>query len=151
MARQQSRPGWWQGPDGRWYATPPYERPPTNPRRENNEHSRSFLGLLKAAPLIVKILLAIFGGGTTITVVIVIGVAISPSNPSQPYYSYPAAIRQGWLNDCESRSFNSPSICECELSYFDHHVTARQFEQDYGEMPPGVVPAQLAGAEACSS
>lgn len=149
MSGQQFGPGWWQGPDGRWYPSPPYQGPPGKPRKENNEPGRSFLGFLKAAPLIVKVLLAIFGGGTTITIIIVIGTAVSTPSPSPN--PYPAAIGQGWLNDCEGLSLNSPSKCECELSYFEQHVTAQQFEQDYGAMPPGVVPAQLAGAEDCPS
>jgi hypothetical protein len=113
-------------PEGTWHTRGhlAYQGAPGKPRKENTERGWSFLEFMKAAPLIVKLLLAIFGGGITITVVIVIGANISP--PSPPSHIYSTAIRQGWLNDCEGRSFNSPSKCECELSYF---------EQDYGAMP----------------
>jgi hypothetical protein len=130
-----------------------------NSRKEEAKRPPSLLDLFQTLPLILKLLIAIFGGGTVITVVIVIGSRIQPNPPgpstvpssSQPAYTYPAAVQQGWLNDCESRSFNTIPKCQCELSYFENHVSATVYEQDYSEMPPGVVPAQLAGAEACPS
>lgn len=84
----------------------------------------------------------------TITVAITVVVGTAHSATPQPY---PVATQQGWLTDCESLSFNTPLICGCELSYFEGHVTAQQFEQDYSAMPPGIVPPELSGAEACSS
>lgn len=130
-----------------------------NPRKEETKRPRSLLDLFQALPLILRLLIAIFGGGTVITVVTIIGAHSQPTPPgpppvsgsSQPAYTYPAAVQQGWLNDCESRSFNTIPKCECELSYFENHVSATVFEQDYSAMPAGVVPAQLAGAEACPS
>src|ERR1039457_1278564 len=61
-------------PEGTWHTRGhlAYQGAPGKPRKENTERGWSFLEFMKAAPLIVKLLLAIFGGGITITVVIVI-------------------------------------------------------------------------------
>lgn len=87
--------------------------------------------------------------GLGITIVIVAVVGNIPNNP--PTTRYPAALQQEWLGDCESLSFNTAPECGCELSYFENHVSAQQFEEDYSAIPPGVVPPELAGAEECSS
>ena len=105
--------------------------------------------LLKTIRAFVPAHKIISGVGITIIVVVVIGTTHHTPLPSLP--SYPAAVQQGWLSDCESLSFNTVPRCECELSYFETHATAGQFEQDYSAMPSGVVPPELAGAEECSS
>jgi hypothetical protein len=127
----------------------------TSRKEETSRRDWSPLDLFKALPLILKLLIAIFGGGTAITIVIVIGSQIGgqpgvQAQAGQPSYIYPASVQQGWLNDCESISdnFHTVPICECELSYFENHVSAAIFEQDYGDSLPGVVPSQLDGAEA---
>jgi hypothetical protein len=71
----------------------------------------------------------------------------SPVPSSSGPGPYPQSIQQGWMNDCEGNN-NSQAKCQCELSYFEQHASAQQFEQDYSAMPPGVVPPQLAGAAA---
>jgi hypothetical protein len=94
------------------------------------------------------------GVGITIIIIVAIGTANNPQQITPrpaPITLYPAAVQQGWLSDCEGRSFNTVPICECELSYFEDHATAQQFENDYSQMPAGVVPPELAGAEACTS
>jgi hypothetical protein len=147
MSGQQPAPSWQQGPDGQWYPYPSYPEKPGRSEGGDARRRSPFLGVLKAAPLVVKLLLAIFGGSTTIIVVVVIGNVIFPPSPGP----YPPATQQQWLSDCEGLSFNTASKCQCELSYFEQHVTAPQFEQDYSSMPPGVVPPELAGAEDCPS
>ena len=128
-------------------------------RKEETRRDRLFLDFFQTLPLILKLLIAIFGGGTAITIVIVIGSHIQSGGQQggdqqeggQSAYTYPTAVQQSWLNDCEnsSSSFHTVPVCKCELSYFENHVSGPQFEQDYGDMPPGVVPPELAGAEAC--
>jgi hypothetical protein len=167
MIGQQPGPGWWQGTDGQWYppqsqqwgSVPPGRR--GEPRREadarnaNRDNSsyeesmRALQELLKTIRAFIAAHKIISGAGITIVIVVVIGTTRPIPVPSLPLY--PVAVQQGWLSDCESRSFNTVPKCECELSYFENHVSVQQFEQDYSAMPPGVVPPELAGAEECSS
>jgi hypothetical protein len=143
VSEQQPEPGWRQGPDGRWY--PEASRKPSDEERRPRS---TLLELLKAAPLIVKLLLAIFGGGITIVIVIVIGNTAASHGPN----SYPASLQQQWLNACESLSFNTPPVCECELDYFERNATPQQFATYYGENGnPGVVPPQLQDALTCEN
>jgi hypothetical protein len=162
---QRPGPGWWQGTDGRWYPPQPQQWgsiPPGRPgsprkeadAREENRDNSSYVESMKSLQELLKTLRAfmtahkiISGVGITIVIVVAIG-AIHPT-PSITSKPYPAVVQQGWLNDCESLSFNTIPKCECELTYFENRVTAQQFEQDYSAMPPGVVPPELAGAEAC--
>ncbi len=125
-------------------------------RKEDRDNS-SYVESMKTLQELLKTIQAfmtahkiISGVGITIVIVVVIG-TIHSTTPSTPSTLYPAAVQQSWLNDCEnsSSSFHTVPVCECELTYFENHVSAQQFEQDYGDMPPGVVPPELAGAEAC--
>jgi hypothetical protein len=127
----------------------PYQEKPRNTPYGKAGRNTS-LELLKAAPLIVKLLVALFGGGTTIVVIVAIGGSFTPNPPSLPN-PFPTAVQQQWLSDCEGRSFNTAAKCQCQLSYFEQHATAQQFEQDYGAMPPGVVPPEFPGAMDCPS
>jgi hypothetical protein len=145
MTSQQPPSGGQQGPGGQWQ---PYQGRPWDAPRDKAGRNASFMQFLKAAPLIVKLLLALFGGGTTIVVIVVIGATLSPPPPTVPF---PAAVQQQWLSDCEGLSFNTPAKCQCQLSYFEEHATAVQFVQDYGAMPPGVVPPEFPGAMDCPS
>lgn len=163
MTGQQPWPGW-QATDGQRHALPPQQRgsmPPRRPRtqrkdadaRNYNRDNSSLMEFMKALQELLKTIRAfmaahkvIFGVGITIVIIVVAG-TIRTTAPRP----YPAAVQQGWLSDCGSRSFNTAPKCQCELAYFENHVTAEQFEQDYSEMPPGVVPPELAGAETCPS
>ena len=174
MTGQHPGTGWRRGTDGRWYPPQPQQwesippELPEKPRKEAGMHNenrdnssyvesmKALQELLKALQELLKTIQAfmaahkiISGVGITIVIVVVIGTIHHTINPAPARYS--AAVQQSWLNDCESRSFNTIPKCECELSYFEDHVSATVFEQDYSAMPPGVVPAQLAGAEACPS
>jgi hypothetical protein len=61
--------------------------------------------------------------------------------------SYPAQFRSQWMSDCETSSPSaSPSVCECELSYFELRASYATFLQDYSATIPGTVPAQFSGA-----
>jgi hypothetical protein len=122
-------------------------------RKENKDNS-SYVESMKTLQELLKTIRAFIMAhkiisGVGITIVIVVVIRAIPSTP--PVVPYPAAVQQGWLNDCEnsSSSFHTVPVCECELSYFENHVSAQQFEQDYGDTLPGVVPPELAGAEAC--
>jgi hypothetical protein len=135
------------GPPG-WSGEPRRETDARNENRDNSSYEESMKALqelLKTIRAFIAAHKVISGVGIAIVIVVVVGTAyrISPS--------YPAGVQQVWLGDCESLSFNTVPRCECELSYFEAHVTAAQFEQDYSPMPPGVVPPELAGAEECSS
>jgi hypothetical protein len=147
----QNPAAWRQGPDGQWYPYQPYPGTTGSPQGEAVRRRSPFLQFLKTVPLVVKLLLAIFGGGTTITIIFVIGSIITAAPVLPVTHRYSASVQEQWMNDCESRSFNAPSTCQCELSYFEVHAGQQQFEQDYGAMPPGVVPPELAGAEDCST
>lgn len=81
-----------------------------------------------------------------VIVIAVIGVIVLPP----PAMTYPAAAQRSWMNSCETGFNNTESICACELTYFVQHVSYAQFEQDYSDMPPGVVPPELANAESCN-
>lgn len=138
-------------------ATPRKDADARNESRDNSsfaESMRALQELLKTIRAFITAHKIISGAGITVVIIVAIGtIRIPPSIKLQPapIISYPVAVQQGWLSDCESLSFNTAPKCECELSYFENHVTARQFEQDYSAMPAGVVPPELAGAEACSS
>jgi hypothetical protein len=163
MTGQQPRPGW-QATDRQPHALPLKQRgsiPPGQPRtqrkdadaRNDDGDSSSLMEFMKALQELLKTIRAFIAvhkviSGVGITIVIIVVAGTIRTTPPPPY---PAAVQQGWLSDCESRSFNTAPKCECELSYFENHVKAEQFEQDYSEMPPGVVPPELAGAEACPS
>jgi hypothetical protein len=146
MTSYQRPSGGRPGPGEPWQ---PYQERRQNTADRKTGRNASFRGFLKALPLIVKILLALFGGGTTVIVVVVIGSGLNPN--TSPPVPFPAAVQQQWLNDCEGQSFNTPAKCQCELSYFEEHATAQQFEQDYGAMPPGVAPPEFPGAMDCPS
>lgn len=158
MTGQQPGPGWWQGADGRWYP-PQYPQWGTTPeasgnrRNERTGHKWPIADLIKTLPLVLKLLIAIFGGGTviTITVVIVIVGSHLQSGPGQgrPVYIYPRAAQESWMSSCEGISFNSSSKCGCEFTFFENHAPYSQFEQAYTAVIPGIVPAQLAGASTC--
>jgi hypothetical protein len=62
-------------------------------------------------------------------------------------HSYPAQFLSEWMSDCETSSPSaSPSVCGCELSYFEQHASYRTFLQYYSGTIPGTVPAQFTGA-----
>lgn len=148
MSGPQPGRGWWLGSDGRWY---PPEAPgrPEKPRTENTENS-SFLKLLKTIQEVAKTIAAllklkamIWGGGAIVVVIVIVHITAHHS-------AYPTAAEQSWMSSCETINNNTPAICGCELSYFEQHVSYQQFEQDYGDMPPGVVPPELANVETCT-
>jgi hypothetical protein len=147
MTNYQRPSGGRQGPGETWQ---PYRETHQNTVDHKAGRNASVRGFLKALPLVVKIILVLFGGSTTIIVVVVIGGGLNP-NTSPPTNPFPAAVQQQWLNDCEGRTFNTVSKCQCELSYFEQHATAQQFAQDYGAMPPGVAPPEFPGAMDCPS
>ncbi len=154
MTGQQPGPGWWLASDGRWYPPEAAGRPETPPRKDNTENN-SFRDLLKTIQEVLKTIGAlkavIWGGGATVAIVVVIVISHHPTPVSPPNNTYPLAAQQSWMSSCETVNNNTEEICGCEWTYFEQHVSYPQFEQDYSETLPGVVPAQLANAEACTA
>lgn len=157
MTGQRPGLGWWQGPDGNWH--PPEDRLRRRRQRQENAHAgkgskdnssyvesmKTLQELLKTIRAFITVKKAVAGAGITIIIVVAIGVTHNP--PGQT--SYPASAQQSWMSSCETRFNNTEAICSCELTYFEQHASFAQFEQDYGDMPPGVVPPELSNAESC--
>ncbi len=150
--RGDSMTGQRPGPDS-WQGRPRQAKP--EPHKGDNDNS-SYVESMKAIQELLKTIRAfisahkiLVGGGMTIVIVVAIGAGHHTPTPPPPSTPYPVAAQQSWMSSCEVRNNNTPSICSCELTYFEQHTSYAQFEQYYGNMPPGVVPPELANAESC--
>jgi hypothetical protein len=62
--------------------------------------------------------------------------------------AYPVNIQTNFLNACEENG--TQAGCQCDLSWFEQHVSLQQFEQDDAEADQGVTPPDLTlAAESC--
>lgn len=123
-------------------------------RNEDNMLTRIGL-ILGIGASVVAILTFIFTYGHPST-----GVSQPPNSPTATGSgtgtgtgnAYPPQAQQDWLNACEQTSNATVAYCQCELSYFEQHASYQVFEQEYGNMPPGVPPPQMANASnSCGS
>jgi len=62
--------------------------------------------------------------------------------------TYPVNIQTNFLNSCEVNG--SQQVCQCDLTWFEQHISLTRFEQDDAEESEGITsPDVVAAADTC--
>jgi hypothetical protein len=65
-----------------------------------------------------------------------------------PANAYPVNVETNFLNSCEANG--ALSVCQCSLTWFEHHVSMARFQQDEADLTQGFTPADIANVtQAC--